>query len=473
MSTFYEDEQFKLIIDFSDVTGLSDYEAMTGAPAKELPPFDPEHPDEPWTHSDDSTEKYIQTIHKKSASGNSGSNPIGHMASATLYISVFDDEDTINPMNESSAYAGHMTPGRKVQLLKSTDGTNWSSYFKGFITNWQGSFKDGYYGITTITATDLLNNIGVMDLSAVSYTGENAKQALEAIFTAYGLTSSDYVIDNSLNLQSIAYASLKSPARQTINDICYKAIARVVMKQDGKIYVEPLIITAPVTADHVLTANDIGPLTPVNTNAVSFSKVKVSYLSGDGLAYQKIASQTDIKLINGVTEIVLDSLEKIYSVDDVDITINEESAPQEYNSITYRASDNSVTVSVNATLDGEKSARIDVYGLVAGGTQTKSVSVDISGSAIGAQASTFEYNSSSIMTTVTATALANKLADYIRSLRKQIEIQQTTLSSDVEVGDTVQIIGVSTTYNGMYIVSAVSLENTEDYNVSITLLKLD
>jgi hypothetical protein len=310
----------------------------------------------------------------------------------------------------------------------------------------------------------------MMDVSNVAYTGATAAAALATIFTAYGLTSSDYVIDSSLN--SIPYSQLKSPARQTINDICYRALAYIQIKQDGKIYVKPLIQSAPQVADYELTGNDLGPLTPINTSAVNFSKVKITYTTEGGLAYQLIASQTDIEILNGVNNIVLDSLAKIYSIESVSVTIDEEDAPQEYSDITYTAGDNNITVTIDATLDNAKTCRIDVYGLVEGGTQTKAVIIDLPNSSTGTQAETFEYNSYSIMNQTTATTLANRIAAYIEDLRKQIKIQASFATPDLEVSDTVELSGISTTYDGIYRVSAVSLEYGETYNVGFTLLKI-
>lgn len=483
MSTLFTDIYFKLIIDFSDLDNVPDYEVITGAVQKELPPFDPEHPDVPWTHAADSKVKFIRSLHLTDVAGCSGSNPIGHMASSNIYISVFDDKDTINPMNNNSIYANHMIPGRKITVLKSTDRTNWLPYFKGFVTNWQGSFNDGYYGDAQISAADMLNSIGQQDMTGVSYTGTTALQALQTIFENYGLTSNDYVIDSSLGLSSLACATLKSPARVTINDICDKSLARVAMKQNGKVYVEPLIIPVPASADHVLIPEDCGPVTPTNTNAVSYSKVKVTYTSADGLSYQKLASQTDIKLVNGLNTITLDTgshdsasttyAPKIHSVENINLTVNEESAPQEYTSITYKAGDTSVVVEVNAVLDGEKSASIDVYGLAVGGIQQKEAVVDIAGSSIGDQAATFTYNSSVLMTSITAAQLATKLANYITSLRKQIQLKQTSLSPDAEVGQTVELTGVSDTYDGVYVVSKTDFEYAETVNMGLTLLKLE
>lgn len=447
MGTFFESENFKIVIDFSDVTGLSDYVATT------LP-----------------GEQYIQTVNTDTNDGNRGDNPLGNMCSGRCYVSLFDNDDTVNPMNELSIYAGYMTPGRRATVYKSADGETWTRYFGGIITNWQGSFKDGLHNVTTISIEDDLNSIGMMDVSNVAYTGATAAAALAAIFSAYGLSSSDYVIDSSLN--SIPYSQLKSPARQTINDICYRALAYIQIKQDGKIYVKPLIQSAPQTADYDLTGSDIGPLTPVNTSAVNFSKVKITYTTEGGLAYQLIASQTDIEILNGVNNIVLDSLAKIYSIESVSITIDEEDAPQDYNDITYAAGDNNITVTIDATLDNAKLCRIDVYGLVEGGTQTKAVIIDLPNSATGVLAETFEYNSYSIMNQTTATALANSIASYIEDLRKQIKIQTSFATPDLEVSDTVELSGISATYDGIYRVSAVSLEYGETYNVGFTLLKI-
>lgn len=447
MSTFFESENFKIVIDFSDVTGLRDYVATT------LP-----------------GEQYIQTVNTDTNDGNRGDNPLGNMCSGRCYVSLFDNDDTVNPMNELSVYAGYMTPGRKATVYKSADGTNWTRYFGGIITNWQGSFKDGLHNVTTLTIEDDLNSIGMMDVSNIAYTGATAAAALAAIFTAYGLTSSDYIIDSSLN--SIPYSQLKSPARQTINDICYRALAYIQIKQDGKIYVKPLIQSAPQVADYELTGNDIGPLTPVNTSAVNFSKVKITYTTEGGLAYQLIASQTDIEILNGVNNIVLDSLAKIYSIESVSVTIDEEDAPQEYNDITYTAGDNNITITIDATLDNTKTCRIDVYGLVEGGTQTKAVIIDLPNSSTGTLAETLEYNSYSIMNQTTATTLANSIAAYIEDLRKQIKIQTSFATPDLEVSDTVELSGISATYDGIYRVSAVSLEYGETYNVGFTLLKI-
>ena len=447
MSKYFDNEQFKLEIDFSDVTGLSNYVITT------LP-----------------NTGYIQTINTNITDGNRGDNPLGNMSSGRCYVSLFDNNDTVNPMNTSSVYAGYMTPGRKATLYKSADGETWTRYFGGTITNWQGSFKDGLHNITSITIEDDLNMIGLLDVSELSYSGGTAAEALEAIFTAFGLTSSDYDIDSSLS--NIAYTQLKSPARRTINDILYRSLTYIQIKQNGKIYVKPLTPNAPSSADYELTADDVGNTEPINTSAVNFSKVKVAYTSGEGLNYQLIASKSDLKLNNGVNTVILDTLAKAFSIESVCVTVNEGLSQQSYTDITYEASDSLISIQINATLDEEKTGRVQVYGLIKGDSTDNYITVNLPQSSTGVLAETFIYESSNILTEAAATTLANQIAAFIISLRKQVKIKTSFVTPDLEVGDTVSLTNISSTYNGTYRVSAVELEYGETYNVGFTLLKL-
>lgn len=448
MSTFFENELFKMVISFDDVNGLSDYEVETP--------------------SDTPSSKYIQTVKANLSDGNRGDNPLGNMSSGRCYISLFDDDDTVNPMNSESEYSGYMTPGRRATVYKSKDGETWSRYFGGLITDWQGSFKDGLHNITTIKIEDDLNTIGAMDISDLVYTGSSAADALMTIFAAFGISPSNVVLDSSL--LNIPYTHLLSPARRTINDICYQALTYIQIRQDGKIYVSRLnsFITSHV---YNVTGDDIGNTEPTKTAAVNYNKVKVTYLSGDDLTYQLIASKSDIVLENGNNTILLDAVSKPFTIESVSLTVNEGVAAQEYNDVTYSTADNLITVNINAVLDSSKTGRLRVYGLTKGGAATSQVTVSLPDSTTGILAETYEYNNNNVIASQEATQMANRIANFILSLRKQIKIGTSFLSPDIQVGDIIILSDISPTYNGTYRVSEINFEYGDTYNVGVTLLK--
>ena len=471
MSSEFDNEQYKLIIDFSDV-GLANYEVTTGGAQRELPPFSPDNPDAPWTHGTEGVQKYINKISTRMTAGASDSDPLGHLTSSQCFLYVFDEDDTINPMNSGSVYFGYMAQGRKAKVLRTDDGgTTWTQYFVGFITNWQGSYKDGCCGPVSLAIADPISSIGRFATTELDYHGSTALDALQAIFTAYGLTANDYVIDPDLQLNTLQCTALMSPARNTINDICYRSLACVQMKHDGKIYISKLYSPMETTPDWVVTCEDLGPITPLISNAVRYSVVKVNYTAAGGLAYKLLASQSDITLSDGVNKITLDAFDKIYSVESVDITVDEGFSPQEYNSVTYSAGENNINVTIDAELDNEKTARIDVYGLTAGGTQQKTELMPINGEVLYTDTtSAFEYNATDIMDDVEAHNLAAELAAYISTLRKRVEISQTNLSSDIEVGDVISISGIVSYYDNQYRVQEVVMEYGETYNVKLVLV---
>ena len=128
MNTIWNNEQYKLVIDFSDA-GLPDYEVTTNSGL---------------------TDSFIHSIDATFTDGNRSSNPLGFMYSSQTYVYVYDNEDLINPFNIQSKYYSYMTPGRKATLYKMVNSGEWKRYFAGNITTCNGSFENGPHGLVII-----------------------------------------------------------------------------------------------------------------------------------------------------------------------------------------------------------------------------------------------------------------------------------------------------------------------------------
>ena len=462
MSTFLTtQEEFKFVIDFSDEEEITDNYVITTL---------------------DHTDKIITNLSGSFLDAIRNTGRISSMSSSDIEVTIYDFDDTLSNSNPNSPYFNKLVEGRKVHVYKceynpneTVDDQDWQTYGTWYLKDSPVTgFEEGTNNVAILSLSDVLDQLGGMDMTNAAYNGSTAQAALEFIFTAFGLTSSDWSIDSSIGLSSIPYTYLQEGrASNTINDISTLSLMYVTVGHDGKIYVRNGLELSSASVDHNLESN-FGPIEAIPSQVASFSKIKISAPDGDGRIYQELAEENQATIENGDNTFDISLKLDIISVEDVtvDITGNATDYPI-ISDLSWEASQNNINVHITADIQEAVEGNIKVFGLAKSGREMKTQTFDIPGGSTSTHAETYEYTASNFITNAEMLAIAEKIKLFIMSLRTQIVIGTSLLSADIQVGDIAQISGVSDTYNGKYRISEFKFERSQDsYNTSLTLVKL-
>ena len=462
MSTFLTtQEEFKFVIDFSNEDPALDNYVITTL---------------------DTDEKIITNLSADFIDAIRNTGRISALSSSNMEVTVYDFNDYLSNSNPNSPWFGKLVEGRKVHVYKceydlneTIEDQNWQPYGTWYLTEPPISgFEEGVNKTSTILLADVLDQLGGMDMTNAAYNGSTAQAALEFIFTAFGLTSNNWNIDESIGLSSIPYTYLQEGrASNTINDIGTLSLMYITVGHDGKIYVRNGLELSSASVDHNL-GSDFGPIDALSSQVSSFSKIKINAPDGDGRIYQELAEENQATIENGDNTFDISLKLDIISIEDVtvDITGNATDYPI-ISDLSWEASQNNINVHITADIQEAVEGNIKVFGLAKSGREMKTQTIDIPGGSTSTHAETYEYTASNFITNAEMLAIAEKIKLFIMSLRTQIVIGTSFLSADIAVGDIAQISGVSDTYNGKYRISEFKFERSQDnYNTSLTLVKL-
>lgn len=462
MSTFLTtQEEFKFVIDFSNEDPVIDDYVITTL---------------------DTDGKIITNLSGDFIDAIRNTGRISALSSSNMEVTVYDFDDYLSNSNPNSPWFGKLVEGRKVHVYKceydpdeTIEDQNWQPYGTWYLTEPPISgFEEGVNKTSTILLADVLDQLGGMDMTNAAYNGSTAQAALEFIFTAFGLTSSNWNIDSSIGLSSIPYTYLQEGrASNTINDIATLSLMYITVGHDGKIYVRNGLELSSATVNHDLGSN-FGPIDALSSQVSSFSKIKINAPDGDGRIYQELAEENQATIENGDNTFDISLKLDIISIEDVtvDITGNATDYPI-ISDLSWEASQNNINVHITADIQEAVEGNIKVFGLAKSGREMKTQTIDIPGGSTSTHAETYEYTASNFITNAEMLAIAEKIKLFIMSLRTQIVIGTSLLSADIQVGDVAQISDVSDTYNGKYRISEFKFERSQDsYNTSLTLVKL-
>lgn len=462
MSTFLTtQEEFKFVIDFSDEEETTDNYVITTL---------------------DHADKIITNLSGSFLDAIRNTGRISSMSSSDIEVTIYDFDDTLSNSNPNSPYFNKLVEGRKVHVYKceydpneTAEDQDWQSYGTWYLKDSPVTgFEEGTNNVAILSLSDVLDQLGGMDMTNAAYNGSTAQAALEFIFTAFGLTSSNWNIDSSIGLSSIPYTYLQEGrASNTINDISTLSLMYVTVGHDGKIYVRNGLELSSASVDHNL-GSDFGPIEAIPSQVASFSKIKISAPDGDGRIYQELAEENQATIENGDNTYDISLKLDIISIEDVTVDITGTATDYPIISdLSWEASQNNINIHITADIQEAVEGNIKVFGLAKSGREMKTQTIDIPGGSTSTHAETYEYTASNFITNAEMLAIAEKIKLFIMSLRTQIVIGTSLLSADIQVGDIAQISGVSDTYNGKYRISEFKFERSQDsYNTSLTLVKL-
>lgn len=488
---------FKAVFKFSELTtngetpvskGLSDFVAYAGSVALE------------GAHIVDQQFNFIDS--------NCDVNLLGISQSSTAALQVYDYAGTLNPSNTDSPYYGCLLDGIHVEIYKADtfdeqyepdedEYYEWETYGDWYTTNFSCAIGEGGVEPVNVSLQDKLNIVGGMEVvfedgEDEAMSGLTGVAILRAVLNnvkwwdgsnmqyRHWVEGTDYII-NIQDTSDIFGITKGELVRDIINNVCQTLLARAYVRYDSKLYIEPF--------DYYHTDNEwlikgqsslVSSLTGNNL----YSDVCVKYWDRAQLKNDVIASVNleDIDSTAGVISKSVTFGRNAASIDSVDIyyDINADNENPEdlmIDSIYYRGWSKGCNVKI-ALVESEneytiKGARLVVRGMIPDGEAMESNHYNIDADTKTATSMSLYYNSNQILTSDAANTLAEKIAAYIKTEIYRKSISGTFYTLNMCVGDKLELEDVGPTFDGVYRITAVSVNIGENYSLNLTLTHVE
>lgn len=457
MDAFWNHEQFKFILKFSEVNDqLEDYIICT---------------DQRVTPT-----SIVVGVDFDFKSSQSSTSTLFTMQPSDNAITVMDEEGQLNPLNTNSDYYGYMCQGLKIlayvaDYVDDEDDYDWQSYGTWYVSHWTGGMENGGRVAVTIGCDDLLSEIAAFDLSNTEYSGATAANALETCMTAVGLTSADYSVDSNLDL-TFSFTQLNATVGMTISDILTLSRGYCTIGHDDKIKFMSLS-TAASTANSYEMGPELGALSQNMASGVNYSKVIVRYPSGTNTQLFAALRDQYATVNNGTTVVKFTMPSGIRSIEALRTVLKGCADGDSLTDVSYVLSGTTIEITVTAVVAEPRNCLFDIYATAPSSETYNETTVSLDG--ISSNSSyAYVYDARYTTDVSEAEAIAESLAAVVKSMRAMVSCGTSMLSPAVTVGDTIEIVGVSDEYDGTYALVSFSIEMQDaSYNTRIKLLKYE
>lgn len=355
-----------------------DYGRYNGEPVKCKFTFDNDETYEASSLNKDNNVIQQLHIHKKESENNL--NPLGIMTSNTIGITIVDKDRLLVPTNTSSPYYGYMRSGVKVELWVKKD-NSWEEMGIYYTKSWDSSRGGDGDKPSNISCQDRLNYIGGMEMPELeSYASVNMVKLLEDIFKGIGLTEDDYEIDDGLDRTLNVSVRKGERVRDNLNSIAQALLARIIIGDNGKIYVKKAFPT--MSSAKTINGDCFKSISIKDNPDVQYNKVILKY-SDFGVKTSEPLAEVDNILINqGENNI------RAISISDRTQGIECISVMPDISNVTVSNYDNIITdvlcqgfqggvdVKFYSSYEEQVKGKISILGRIAGAS-TKSISLDI------------------------------------------------------------------------------------------------
>ena len=458
MGTFYDLEQFKFVLKFSEVDDqLEDYIVGTDARIS-------------------ANNACVVESDFGFRSSLSSPSVMFILQPSDCSLAILDESGQLNPLNINSDYYGYMCQGLKIlayvgKYVDDVEDYNWSAYGTWYVASWTSGMEHGGITAVNISCDDLLSEIAAFDLSSTEYSGATAAQALETSLTAAGLSTSDYVIDSSLDL-TFSYTKLKETVAQTINDILTLARGYCSISHDAKLTFRNITQAASSATTHDI-GTFIGALQQSMTTAVNYSKVTVRYPSGTNTQLFAALRDQYATVNSGTTVVKFTMPSGIRSIEALRTVLKGCTDSDSLTDVSYVLSGNTIEITVTAAVSEPRNCLFDIYATAPSSETYNEVSVDIDGIASNSSYS-YVYEASYTTSAEEAEDIAESLAAMIKSMRAMIACKTSAFAPTLNVGDTINISGVSDEFDGNYAIVSLDINMSNGaYNTSVKLMKYE
>jgi hypothetical protein len=414
----------------------------------------------------DGADNFIYEAEFEFNEGNNNVNPLGVNVSNDLNLVIMDINNYLSPGNESSPYADYIKNGVKIKTFISYDGgINFEDYGVWYVNSWSCGFSEGYNEPAYINCEDILNTIGNIDMPSMDvYNNTSACALIASVFEKIGLSSSDYVLDQSLD-KTISYGDRYSKVRDFLNNMSQLMLARFIVDRHGVIRMVPALGFASDINELWLNGSELGAIKNKNTNTVDYNEIKVTYLTNGSIRSGLLYSGTK-ELSNGLNEIRDISFNvNAVSIDEVDID-----SDVYIDDMSFSGFNNGINLDLNIVTTDPVDAKIKIYGHYVDKIEEAVSDIIESGTSIGGRV--FEFDSNQVMTKAAAQVLMNNLKTNIIQLSRHYSLSGVVYTPMLYTGDKIVITDTGTMYDGTYKVITESVSFKEAYDVNLTLLKI-
>lgn len=458
MGAFWNREQFKFIIKFSDASeSLTDYVVSTDGRIN--------------------SNALVSALEFDFSSSQSSTSSLFTLQASENSLSIFDYAGHLNPLNVLSPYYGYMTPGIHVlayiaDYVENVEDYDWKSYGKWFVSSWHGGMENGAVTEVTINCDDIISEISPVLLTDTEYNGITALEALKAALQAAEVEESEYTIDTTLDL-SFSYTQLQRTVAMTLNDILTLSRGYCTVNHNGTLRFMSLTSQEELV-DTYEVGSTIGALASSIASGLNYNKVTVRYPSGSNSQLLRAIREQSINISNGENTTKLDLPSGVLSIEAVRTIVKDCIEDEKITDVKYVKSGDiiSITVSADITNGQQRECLLDIYVSTPTSSAYKEYTANIDTIA-SANSYTYTYEAPYTTTEADAKEIGDALAVLLRRMRAQISCGTCMLSPNINVGDTIVISGVSEEYDGNYALVSYSITMGSTYNTTVKLLKYE
>lgn len=422
--------------------------------------------------TDNTTDNILEAIHIVENESNNNGNPLGVMSSNSINFSIYDARGVLIQSNTSSPYYGYMRNG-VLCLVEWRDNSGVYHPLGTYYTNsWNTTREDGGYKTIELSAQDKLNYIGNLNIPELpAFASIQIRELIRSIFIAIGLSESDYIIDETLNLELTFSIARGAKLRDTLNNIAQALIARITINRLGVIEVKPAFPTQPADIDELDSEYIISESLAQN-QYTNYSAVQLSYYELGIQNSVTLATVNDIVVVPG--ENSFDNIKLNNQVQGIDlVTFEYTVTPENYNNaindINYTGYQGGISVKINSSLTDNVIGTIIVEGRETGDSE-----VILSRDILGADrkvANILMLNSDYIQNRVDANNYLDKVVKYIETLRGTANIT-SILSMEVNTGKYVSLNSDNPALDGVYYIQGINIDFEEGFNLNIEAVKV-
>lgn len=228
------------------------------------------------TYTIDDVNSKIIDFKLEEETANEITTPIGVVSSNTIDVWLLNNDDLFTISNTDSPLYGKMGRDVKIELSYSTDNVLYNPIGTFFTTKWNNSSDVELRIRTKIHAVDRLQSLLNLPAPPIQVTNNITLREYTILFLeAIGLSSSDYIVDNTLT-QIVDLSVLDGVlAGDIFNSIATAGFAFIYSNRDGKVLVSDRrkenIVSYGVT-DNNVSGIGFGP-----SYANSYSVIRVNY----------------------------------------------------------------------------------------------------------------------------------------------------------------------------------------------------
>lgn len=419
------------------------------------------------------TQNYIRSINFNLGEGNSNVNPLGISSSNSISLEIYDANDDLSPANKNSKYFGKIVNGIEIDLFISYDGVEFEPYGIYYTTYWSGKYSDGWHGCVSISADDKLNTIGNYELPELPvYSNVEAGDLIANVMNGIGLGPDEYSIDPAIDTSKPYGITQGLKVRDFLNNICQLLFARVIIDREGIVRFVPALNVYSTGNEIEIDGNYTGTFVNKNNNNINYNKLRVKYLEAGEVSRDIIFNDNSHTLEDGENIITDISFKhRALSIEQVNILYNNTENKADISSFNYRGYQNGIQLNINVTNGPISECRIVGTGIIVSTTE-KTVSEEIDNTTI-VGGRTFEFDTKQMMNYVDAKEIASRLKNYISVISRTIGMNSCPLTPRLYIGDKLTIKDTETMYDGVYKIIGLSISMGEDYNMNITMIRID